>query len=289
MAEILDGKKVSEEILAEVRVEIDRLKAGNLMVPGLAVVLVGDDPASRSYVNRKQRACERVGMYSEQHLLPESTSTEELLGKIQSLNQDPAIHGILVQLPLPGHIPEPRILEAVAPEKDVDGFHPVSVGRLSNGDDCFFPCTPAGVIELLRRNHVSMQGKRTLIIGRSTIVGKPLVQLFLREHATVTIAHSRTQNLAEEVGRAEIVCAAIGRPAFVKGEWIAPGAVVVDVGTNVIADPTTPSGTRLVGDVEFAPAAARASFITPVPGGVGPMTIAMLLKNTLRARNSLQK
>ena len=285
MAEILDGKKVSEEILQEVRAEIDRIKAKNGDVPGLAVIMVGDDPASKAYVNKKHQACQSVGMYSEQHIMPGTTSTDELLRKVRDLNSSPLIHGILVQLPLPGHISEAVILEAVTPEKDVDGFHPINVGRLSNGEDGLFPCTPVGVIELLRRSGVNLIGRRALVIGRSTIVGKPLAQLLLREHATVTIAHSRTQNLPEEVGRAEIVCAAMGKPQFVKGEWIATGAVVVDIGTNVIPDASRPSGKRMVGDVDFETAAPRAGWITPVPGGVGPMTIAMLLKNTLRARN----
>lgn len=285
MSEILDGKATADAIQEEIKQEIAKIQQAGGQVPGLAVIVVGNNPASRVYVNQKKKSCGLVGIHSIELHLPEEVSEDELLGKIKEFNNDSQIHGILVQLPLPKHHDERKVLETILPEKDIDGFHPLNVGRFVTGLEAFVACTPFGVIEMLKRYKIPMKGKRALVIGRSNIVGKPMFHLLLNEHATVTTAHSRTQDLAEEVGRADILVAAIGRPGFVKGEWIKEGAVVVDVGINSIEDPSRPSGRRLVGDVEFDVAKTRASWITPVPGGVGPMTIAMLLANTLKARN----
>ncbi len=274
MADIIDGKAIAAEMREEIAAETQALVNGGV-TPGLAVVLVGEDPASRVYVSMKEKACAAVGIYSAEHKLPVSTSEEQLLELITELNQDAQIDGILVQLPLPDHIDESKVLEAISPEKDVDGFHPYNVGRLVVGQPLFQPCTPYGVMKLLERSGVDLQGKEVVVVGRSNIVGKPVALMCLAQDATVTICHSRTIGLAEKVAAADVVIAAVGRPEMIKGEWIKDGAVVIDVGVNRVADK------KLVGDVEFASASERASAITPVPGGVGPMTITMLLYNTL--------
>jgi methylenetetrahydrofolate dehydrogenase (NADP+) / methenyltetrahydrofolate cyclohydrolase len=284
MATIIDGKAVAREIQAQIKEEVDGLKRRWGMVPGLGVVLVGDDPASHLYVRNKEKACKEVGIRSEEHLLPAAVSERELLSLIQKLNRKDEIHGILVQLPLPAHIRAERVLVAVSPQKDIDGFHPVNQGLLLSGGEGFRPCTPMGIMKLLDSAGCDPKGKNATVVGRSNIVGKPVALMLLERHATVTICHSRTANLKNEVGRADIVVAAIGKAALIRGDWIKPGAVVIDVGVNRLA-----SG-KLSGDVEFESAKERASHITPVPGGVGPMTICMLLFNTLRAaKESLQR
>jgi methylenetetrahydrofolate dehydrogenase (NADP+)/methenyltetrahydrofolate cyclohydrolase len=284
MGTIIDGKAVAREIQAEIKEEVEGLKRRWGMVPGLGVVLVGDDPASHLYVKNKEKACKEVGIRSEEHLLPASVSERELLGLIHKLNRDEKIHGILVQLPLPPHIRAERVLLAVAPQKDIDGFHPVNQGLLLSGGEGFKPCTPMGIMKLLESAGCDPKGKNATVVGRSNIVGKPVALLLLERHATVTICHSRTADLKGEVARADIVVAAIGKAGLIRGDWIKPGAVVIDVGVNRL-----PSG-KLSGDVEFESAKERASRITPVPGGVGPMTICMLLFNTLRAaKESLQR
>jgi len=271
---IIDGKQVAAAVRAEVASRVKELSRTG-RVPGLTVVRVGDDPASAVYVRGKRKACEEVGMRSVEHHLAATTGQEELLALIRKLNADPETDGILVQLPLPKQIDESSILDAIDPRKDADGFHPVNVGALWLGKPAPRPCTPAGVMRLLDEAKVDPKGKRALVIGRSHIVGKPMAAMLLERHATVTVAHSRTQDLAAEVARADILVAAIGKAEIVKGEWVKPGAVVIDVGMNRKADG------KLCGDVEYAEAAKRAGAITPVPGGVGPMTIAMLLVNTL--------
>ncbi|HEY3302310.1 MAG TPA: bifunctional methylenetetrahydrofolate dehydrogenase/methenyltetrahydrofolate cyclohydrolase FolD [Candidatus Binatia bacterium] len=284
MATIIDGKAVAREIQAEIKAEVDGLKRRWGMVPGLGVVLVGDDPASHLYVKNKEKACKEVGIRSEEHLLPESVSEKEILSLIQKLNRKDEIHGILVQLPLPAHVRAERVLNAVSPQKDIDGFHPVNQGLLLAGGEGFRPCTPMGIMKLLESARCDPKGKNATVVGRSNIVGKPVAIMLLEKHATVTICHSRTAHLKDEVGRADIVVAAVGKAAMIRGDWIKPGAVVIDVGINRL-----PSG-KLSGDVEFESAKERASAITPVPGGVGPMTICMLLFNTLRAaKESLQR
>ncbi|MFA4875058.1 MAG: bifunctional methylenetetrahydrofolate dehydrogenase/methenyltetrahydrofolate cyclohydrolase FolD [bacterium] len=279
-AAIIDGKHLAAQIRDKLAQEVVDLVARGV-APGLAVVLIGQNPASQVYVRNKRAACEKAGIASFSHDLPESASEDELLSLIELLNRNPAIHGILVQLPLPGHIDEKRVIRAIAPEKDVDGFHPYNVGLLSIGEPCLAPCTPSGIMSLIDSTGVNIAGARATVIGRSNIVGKPVALMLLARSATVTICHSKTRDIAEEIRRSDIVVAAVGRPAFVKGEWIKPGAVVIDVGINRL-----PSG-RLAGDVEFEEAAKRAAAITPVPGGVGPMTIAMLLKNTVEAAKKL--
>lgn len=275
MAKIIDGKEIASTIKEELKEEVKALREEGT-VPGLAVVLVGEDPASQTYVRMKEKTCKEVGLHSEVHRLDVSTSQEELLDLIEELNKDDAIHGILVQLPLPDHIDEKRVLKAIRLAKDVDGFHPENVGNLITGDDCFVPCTPQGVMVLLERSGVELKGKNAVIIGRSNIVGKPVAHLLLDQHATVTICHSRTRDLKEEALRADVLVVAIGRPKMVTGDMVKEGAVVIDVGVNRLED-------GLVGDVDFEAAKERASAITPVPGGVGPMTIAMLIKNTIEA------
>ena len=275
MPTIIDGKQIAAKVRAEVAEAVKALSARGL-VPGLTVVRVGDDPASAIYVRGKRKDCEEVGIRSDEHHLPATTTQAELMALVARLNADPRVHGILVQLPLPKHLDERAVLDAIDPRKDADGFHPFNVGALSIGiPGTPRPCTPAGVMRMLDEAKVDPKGKRALVIGRSNIVGKPMAIMLLERHATVTIAHSRTAELAAEVGRAEIVVAAIGKAEMVRGSWIREGAVVIDVGMNRLADG------RLVGDVEYAAAAQRASAITPVPGGVGPMTRAMLLVNTI--------
>ncbi|MCK9222709.1 MAG: bifunctional methylenetetrahydrofolate dehydrogenase/methenyltetrahydrofolate cyclohydrolase FolD [Limnochordia bacterium] len=276
LGNILDGKAIAAEIRAKVKEDVSRLQSARGITPGLAVVLVGDDAASQIYVNMKKRACNEVGFHSKEYRLPASTTQEELLQLINRLNVDQSIHGILVQLPLPKHLDEKYVINTISPAKDVDGFHPINVGKLSTGEPSLLPCTPAGIMELLRRTKVDLSGKQAVVVGRSNIVGKPTAMLLLKENATVTVCHSRTKDLAEECRRADVLVAAVGKPELIKGEWIKEGAIVIDVGMNRVEG-------KLFGDVEFASARQRASFITPVPGGVGPMTIAMLMANTLEA------
>jgi len=280
-ARIIDGKAIAAQLRATVAAETRRLVAAHGLVPGLAVILVGENPASKAYVGSKSRAVIEVGMKPFDFHLPATTSANELLGLIGELNADAAVHGILVQLPLPPQIDASLIIAAVDPGKDVDGFHPLNAGRLASGLPALAPCTPVGCIKLAKAVHASLSGLDAVVIGRSNIVGKPLVQLLLAENATVTIAHSRTRDLAGLCGRADLLFAAIGRPEFVRGGWIKPGATVIDVGINRVAADGGKS--RIVGDVYFAEAVEVAGAITPVPGGVGPMTIACLLANTLRA------
>lgn len=277
MSKIIDGKVISERIRVEVKEGTEKLKKEKGTIPGLAVVLVGDNPASKVYVGSKEKACVEMGFYSEKHVLADTASQDDLLKLIDKLNKDPKIHGILVQLPLPKQINEDLILEAISPEKDVDGFHPYNVGRLAVGKPLFQPCTPYGMIKMLEYSDISVEGKHAVIIGRSNIVGKPIALMLLQKSATVTICHSKTKDLKAEVKRADIVVAAIGKPEFVTGDMLKEGAVVLDVGINRLE-----SG-KLVGDVDFASAEKVASAITPVPGGVGPMTIAMLMYNTLES------
>ncbi len=280
---VIDGKAVAKQVREEVRRDTERLRIDHGVVPGLGVVLVGEDPASRIYVRNKEKACAEAGIRSVEHLLPASVTQHELLDLIGRLNQDPAIHGILVQLPLPDHIATDRILEAVSPDKDVDGFHPVNQGLLLSGGAGFKPCTPLGIMRLLDSVDCELKGKTAVVVGRSNIVGKPVALMLLARHATVTLCHSRTLDLGGEVGRADVVVAAVGKAHAIRGEWIKPGAVVIDVGINRL-----PTG-KLAGDVEFESAQERASWISPVPGGVGPMTICMLLSNTLlSAQRSLE-
>jgi methylenetetrahydrofolate dehydrogenase (NADP+) / methenyltetrahydrofolate cyclohydrolase len=291
-ANIISGTAIAEEIRQEIREQVAKLQQAHGWVPGLATVLVGDHPASRAYVGMKNRAAAEVGIHSRQIDLPADTSEDELLGVVEGLNADPDIHGILVQLPLPRGIDEQRILEAILPEKDVDGFHPTNVGRLSIGArGVLAPCTPRGVVELLLRSGHDPAGRHVVVVGRSNIVGRPMASLLLARgrggDATVTVAHSRTADLAAMTRLADILVVAIGQPHFVTADMVRPGAVVIDVGVNRIDDPAAPKGSRLVGDVDTEGVAAVASAITPVPGGVGPMTIAMLLWNTLEAARML--
>lgn len=274
---LIDGKAVAAELRSEVKRDVEAFREKYGFAPGLAVVLVGDDPASQVYVRMKERACEEVGIRSERHELPGDASAEEILLQVRRLAEDERVHGILVQLPLPKGIDPAPIIEAVPPEKDVDGFHPRNLGALLAGRPGLVPCTPAGVIALIRHAGVQIEGKRAVVLGRSNIVGKPVSILLLAENATVVMCHSRTRDVAEEVRRADILVVATGQPEMVKGDWIKPGATVIDVGIHRTADG------KIVGDVEFESARQVAGHITPVPGGVGPMTVAMLLKNTLLA------
>lgn len=280
-ASLIDGKALAAQIRSDLAGRVLELK-GTSLVPGLAVVIVGDDAASRLYVNMKKRACDELGIYSREHALPASTTQDELLDIVHSLNEDPSIHGILVQLPLPKHLDEQAVIEAIRPEKDVDGLHPQNLGALVAGRDGFVPCTPAGIIKLIKSTGTEIQGKECVMVGRSNIVGKPTALLLLREHGTVTICHSRTVDLPARCRQADILVAAVGKPALIKGDMVKPGAVVIDVGTNRVDG-------KLVGDVEFGAAREVAGHITPVPGGVGPMTIAMLMENTVRAAVWMQE
>ncbi len=283
-AEIIDGKAAAANLRAAVQAEAARLRDREALIPGLAVVLVGDDPASAIYVRSKAQQTEAAGMHSVVHLLPIETDEETVLTLIRELNADGHIHGILVQLPLPPHIRTDVVLQAVSPEKDVDGFHVVNAGRLAAGvPGAMVPCTPRGCLRLIHSVRPELAGARALVIGRSTIVGKPMALLLLGESCTVTIAHSRTADLPGECRKADILVAAVGRPEMVRGDWIKPGAIVIDVGINRIADASRPTGSRLQGDVAFGEAQRVAGAITPVPGGVGPMTVACLLENTLIA------
>ncbi len=281
MALLIDGKGIAERLRGEIATEVAAFKRRHSIVPGLAVVIVGEDPASQVYVRNKGRQTTEAGMRSIEHKLPVTVTELQLLEMVGDLNRDDDVHGILVQLPLPKHIDSARVIEAIDPAKDVDGFHPINVGRLSTGVRSLVPCTPAGCIILAKSVKPSLEGLDAIVIGRSNIVGKPLAQLLLAEGCTVTIAHSKTRELADHVRRADLVLAAVGRPEFVRGDWIKPGAIVIDVGINRV--PGADSKSRLVGDVAFDEAAKVAGAITPVPGGVGPMTIAGLLRNTLEA------
>jgi len=282
-AKIIDGKAFAANVRGRVAEQVAAMKAAHGITPGLAVVLVGEDPASQVYVRSKGKQTVEAGMNSFEHKLAADTPEAELLALIDNLNGDPAVNGILVQLPLPGHIDEEKVLAAVDPAKDVDGFHISNVGLLATGQKAMVPCTPLGCLMLLRDELGSLSGKNAVVIGRSNIVGKPMAQLLLRDSCTVTVAHSRTQDLPGVVRRADIVVAAVGRPEMVKGDWLKPGATVIDVGINRLPPEEEGGKGRLVGDVDFASAAEVAGAITPVPGGVGPMTIACLLANTLTA------
>ena len=276
MAKLLMGKEVSARIKSELRTEVEKLQTEGIN-PGLAVIIVGDDPASRVYVNNKKNACEECGIYSEEYALPAKTSQEELLELIDKLNNKNDISGILVQLPVPKHIDETTIINAIDPKKDVDAFHPVNVGKIMVGDFDFVPCTPAGVMELIKESGIEVSGKECVVVGRSNIVGKPQSMLLLHQNGTVTVCHSRTKDLKEHTKKADILVVAVGIPNFVTGDMIKEGAVVIDVGINRLENK------KLCGDVEFETAEKVAGAITPVPGGVGPMTIAMLMKNTVKA------
>ncbi len=275
-AKILNGKEVSSKVKKDLKIIVEDLKSKGIF-PGLAVVIVGGDPASRVYVNSKKKACSEIGIQSFEYALDENISETELIELIHKLNNDPMVNGILVQLPLPKHIIEQNVILAIDPLKDVDAFHPQNVGKIMIGNPDFLPCTPAGVMELIKESGISVEGKECVIVGRSNIVGKPQAMLLLSKNGTVTICHSKTKNLEEVCQRADILVAAVGRPEMIKGSMIKPGAVVIDVGVNRLEDK------KLVGDVEFSTASQVASAITPVPGGVGPMTIAMLMKNTVKA------
>jgi methylenetetrahydrofolate dehydrogenase (NADP+)/methenyltetrahydrofolate cyclohydrolase len=277
----IDGKAIAAKVRVDVAADVARIKSLHGFAPGLAVVLVGEDPASKVYVRNKAEQTVEVGMASFEHKLSVEVSEAELLALVAKLNADPAVHGILVQMPLPKHIDSVKVLESIDPAKDVDGFHPMNVGKLSIGERALAPCTPVGSIILAKSVRHDLSGLDAVVVGRSNIVGKPMAQLLLRENCTVTIAHSRTHDLPSVVRRADLVVAAIGKPEFVKGSWIKPGAIVIDVGINRILKPDGKG--KLVGDVAYAEAAQVASAITPVPGGVGPMTIACLLKNTVEA------
>ncbi len=291
-AQIIDGKQVAADMRAELKEKVTELKTKGV-TPGLAVVLVGEDPASKSYVTAKERACEEIGIFSDDNRLAADTKEEDLLTLIDKLNKDPKINGILVQLPLPKHIDEDKILLAIDPAKDVDGFHPVNVGKMVVGQDAYLPCTPHGIIQLLLRSNVKLEGAEVVIVGRSNIVGKPLTNMLIQKaptgNATVTVCHTRTKNMAEHVKRADIVIAAAGWPNTVTADMVKDGAVVIDVGVNRVEDATKKRGYRLVGDVDFEAVKEKASLITPVPGGVGPMTITMLLYNTVQSAEKTLK
>ena len=275
--QIIDGKKVSAQVKQEVKNETELLKKEHSITPGLAVVIVGDDPASRVYVNNKKKACELVGFHSEEYALPTETTQEELLNLVKELNEKKDINGILVQLPLPKHLDDKSVIEAINPLKDVDAFHAVNVGKIMLGEYDFLPCTPAGVMEMLHYYNIEVSGKNCVVIGRSNIVGKPMGMLLLHENGTVTICHSRTKNLAEVCSKADILVAAVGKPKFVTADMVKDGAVVIDVGMD------RDENGKLCGDVDFENVKDKCSYITPVPGGVGPMTIATLMKNTVKA------
>jgi len=285
-AQIIDGNKIAETLRAELKEEVSKLKQQGI-IPGLGVILVGEDPASKSYVTAKERTCEEIGIYSDDNRLPAETSQQELMALVKKMNDDPKIHGILVQLPLPKHLNEAEVLLAIDPAKDVDGFHPMNVGKMVVGEKAFLPCTPHGVIQLLIRSGVTIEGSNTVIVGRSNIVGKPLANMLIQKqpnrNATVTVCHTRTKNLARYTKQADIVIAAAGRPNTITADMIKKGAVVIDVGVNRVEDATKKKGYRLVGDVDFEAVKEKASLITPVPGGVGPMTITMLLYNTVES------
>ncbi|HEY61624.1 MAG: bifunctional methylenetetrahydrofolate dehydrogenase/methenyltetrahydrofolate cyclohydrolase FolD [Anaerolineales bacterium] len=286
-AKIIDGKTIALELREAIAAEVAAMKAKGFPAPGLATVLVGENPASQVYVRMKQKACEKAGIESYGYVLPETATQEEVETLVKELNDDPKVNGILVQLPLPKGLDEERVLNTISLEKDVDGFHPVNIGRLAQKgrESLFVPCTPEGVIYLLDSVGAELEGANAVVLGRSNIVGMPVALLLVKRNATVTICHSRTKNLPEVCSQADILIAAVGRPAMVKRDWVKKGAVVIDVGVNRVDDSTRERGYRLVGDVAFDEVKEVASAITPVPGGVGPMTIAMLLRNTVRAAN----
>lgn len=278
---VIDGKAIAADVRKEVANDVAGLKSAHGLTPGLAVVLVGEDPASQVYVRNKAKQTVECGMQSFEHRLPEQTSEADILALVQQLNNDPAVHGILVQLPLPKHVDSNKVLNTILPDKDVDGFHPVNVGRLSIGERALVPCTPVGSVILAKTVQKNLSGVNAVVIGRSNIVGKPVAQLLLKENCTVTIAHSRTRNIGKVVKQADLVIAAVGVPEMVRGDWIKPGAIVIDVGINRV--PGENGKSKLVGDCNYEECARVAGAITPVPGGVGPMTIACLLKNTVEA------
>lgn len=286
-AKIIDGKQIAQDIREELKDEVRRLKEKKGVVPGLGVVLVGDDPASKSYVTAKEKACADIGMYSDDNRLPSDTTQDQLMALVQKMNTDPKIHGILVQLPLPKQIDEAAVLLAIDPRKDVDGFHPVNVGKMVIGEKAFLPCTPHGVVQLLARSGVKIEGAHVVIVGRSNIVGKPVANMLMQKaknaNATVTVCHTRTKDIAYFTRQADIIIAAAGRPNTITADMVKEGAVVIDVGVNRVEAPGTKTGYRLVGDVDFERVKEKASLITPVPGGVGPMTITMLLLNTVES------
>lgn len=285
-AEIIDGKQIAAGIRAELKEQVNKLKHQGITV-GLGVILVGEDPASQSYVRAKERACEETGIYSDDNRLPTNTTQRDLIALINRMNADAKINGILVQLPLPKHLDETEVLLAISPDKDVDGFHPVNIGKMVAGEKAFLPCTPHGVIRLLQESNVRIEGADVVILGRSNIVGKPLANMLIQKapagNATVTVCHTRTKNLAEHTRRADIIISAVGRPNTITADMVKQGAVVIDVGVNRVADATKKRGYRLVGDVDFEAVKEKAALITPVPGGVGPMTITMLLYNTVES------
>lgn len=289
---IIDGNDIARKIRAELTQEIERLKAERGVTPGLATVLVGENPASQSYIRMKNKACRDLGLYSEQHTLPATIAEADLLALLADLNRAAKIHGILVQLPLPDHIDEQKIISAILPEKDVDGFHPVNMGKLLIGLPGFRPCTPFGVQKMLTYSGIDPTGKHVVVVGRSNIVGKPIANMLLQKataaNATVTVCHSRTADLPAITRQADILIAAIGQPEFITAEMVKAGAVVIDVGVNRVEDPSAPKGYRLVGDVKFDEVAPKCGAISPVPGGVGPMTITMLLYNTVEAAKALK-
>jgi len=291
-AQIIDGKQVAADMRAELKEEIAKLKEQGI-VPGLGVILVGEDPASKSYVTAKERTCAEIGIYSDDNRLPEDTTQKDLLALVEKMNNDPKINGILVQLPLPKHLNEAQVLLAIDPDKDVDGFHPMNVGKMMVGEKAFLPCTPHGVIQLLIRSGVAIEGANVVIVGRSNIVGKPLANMLIQKNktgnATVTVCHTRTKDLTNQTKQADIIIAAAGRPNTVTADMVKEGVVVIDVGVNRVEDATKKRGYRLVGDVDFEAVKEKASLITPVPGGVGPMTITMLLYNTVESAKQRQK
>ncbi|MEI6970407.1 MAG: bifunctional methylenetetrahydrofolate dehydrogenase/methenyltetrahydrofolate cyclohydrolase FolD [bacterium] len=289
-ARIIDGKQVAHDMREELRREVQQLKEKTGVVPGLGVVLVGNDPASASYVSAKEKACHEIGIYSDDNRLPADTSQVQLMALIRKMNDDPKIHGILVQLPLPGHLSESEVLMTIDPRKDVDGFHPVNVGKMVIGEKAFLPCTPHGVIQLLARSGVKTEGAHVVVVGRSNIVGKPVANMLMQKarnaNATVTVCHTRTKDIGYFTRQADIIIAAAGKPNTVTAGMVKEGVVVIDVGVNRVEAPGTKSGYRLVGDVDFEHVKEKASLITPVPGGVGPMTITMLLHNTVESAKS---
>lgn len=282
-SKIIDGKSISSQIKSEVKSETEKLKAENGITPGLAFILVGENPASKVYVRNKGKACEELGFYSVTEVLPENISEESLLELIVNFNDDDKIHGMLVQLPLPSHINQQKVIESISYKKDVDGFHPLNVGRMVLGEKCFIPCTPYGIIELLKRSNVETSGKNVTVIGRSSIVGKPVANLLLKYefNSTVTVCHSKTKDIKEISSLADILIAAIGKANFVTKDFIKEGCTIIDVGINRIEDKNSKTGYRITGDADFKDCYDKCGLITPVPGGVGPMTIAMLMKNTL--------
>lgn len=290
---LIDGKKTAFEIREELKKEIDSLQKDGRKLPGLVTILVGEDPASGMYVRSKNKACSEIGIISKIEKLDENTSEEELLSIVDSYNQNAEIHGILVQLPLPKHIDEDRIIQSINPEKDVDGFHPISVGNMVIGNETLYPCTPYGIIELLRRYQIETKGKHAVVVGRSNIVGKPIANMLVQKkdgaNAIVTVCHSAAEDLSVFTKTADILIAAIGCANFIKSDMVKDGVVVIDVGINRVEDSSIPKGYKVVGDVDFDEVSKKASFITPVPGGVGPMTIAMLLKNTYEAYKRIEK